>query len=137
MAFREYILSHFWLKLFSLLAAVLLWVWIQTGIQTDHRINSSSFINPGREVVQVSVTVLSPPGDARVFHVVPEKVDVTITGESAVLNDLTKRELKAYVDLTDLKKNEEDERRVELHVPTGVTVIRISPLVVKVEQVSP
>jgi YbbR domain-containing protein len=138
MAFRDYILNHFWLKLFSLLAAILLWFWIQTGIQSEHRIGQNPFVNlSSRESVEVKVSVLAPPGDARVFKVVPEKVYVTITGEAAVLNELTKKELKAYVDLTDLKRDEDDERRVELHVPGGVTVIRVSPLVVKIQQVSP
>ncbi len=138
MAFRDYILNHFWLKLFSLLAAVLLWIWIQTGIQNEHRIGQNPFVNfSSRDSVEVKVSVLTPPGDARVFKVVPEAVYVTFTGEAAVLNEVTKKELKAYADLTDLKRNEDDERKVQLHVPTGVTVIRVSPQAVKVQQVSP
>ncbi|MDB6029547.1 MAG: YbbR family protein [Verrucomicrobiales bacterium] len=138
MALREYILNHFWLKLFSLLAATLLWFWIQTGIQNDHKLGPNPFVNfTSRESVPVTVTVLTPPGDARVFKVDPEKVHVTITGEAAVLNELSKKELKAYADLTDLKNSEDDERLVHLHVPSGVTVIKVSPAVVKIQQVSP
>ncbi len=138
MALRDYILNHFWLKLFSLLAAVLIWFWIQQGIETDRKIGPNPFVNfTSRESVPVNVTVLTPPGDARVFKVVPAQVYVTITGEAAVLNELTRKELKAYVDLTDLKRNEDDERKVQLHVPSGVTVIRISPQAVKIQQVSP
>src|SRR4051794_37353743 len=98
MALRDYILNHLWLKVFSLVSATLLWFWIQTGIQNDHKLGPNPFVNfTSRESVSVAVTVLTPPGDARVFKVVPEKVYVTITGEAAVLNELTKKELKAYV----------------------------------------
>lgn len=138
MALRDYILNHFWLKLFSLLAAILLWFWIQTGINKEHKLGQNPFMNfSSRESVPVAVTVLGPPGDARVFKVEPSQIYVTITGEAAVLNELTRKELKAYVDLTDLKRNEDDDRKIELHVPDGVTIVRLSQRSVKVQQVSP
>lgn len=137
MAFREYIFNNFWLKFFSLFAAILIWFWV-ASVQRERTVVPSSFTNFSRfQSVPVAVQVLTAPGDARVFKVVPDTVHVTITGEAAVLNELTKKEVKAYVDLTDLKLNENDERKVILHVPPEVTVREVSPSVVKVQQVSP
>ncbi|MGI8966465.1 MAG: hypothetical protein ACR2H1_10325, partial [Limisphaerales bacterium] len=86
--------------------------------------------------MHLPVTVMLTPGDERVFKLNPKEVFVSVAGESAVLNELLRKDLKAYVDLTGVR-HEESPYRVQMHVPVGVTVLRIVPLAVNVEQILP
>jgi len=136
---REFIQHNFWLKLISLVLAVIIWFMIQLGIQSDFKLTQNPITNPIiQESLALPLQVLTQPGDARVFQVAPREVTITITGEAAVLREISKRDYKAYVDLTLIHHNEPMmTEKVRLHVPSGVTVMAVSPQAVKVEQVSP
>ncbi len=137
MSLRHLIQHNFWLKLFSLLLATLIWFTIKFWIRTDSPVADNP-INPDRkEYLNLPVYVLSHAGDARVFKVTPPTVGVTVTAESAWLRDLPRKDLKAYVDMTDIRHNESASQKIRLHVPNNITVIRVLPLAVSVEQVSP
>ncbi len=134
MSRRSLILHNFWLKLFSLLLASLIWIFIRYRNKSDLDLRQTSVVNlTTRDSMHLPVTVMLTPGDERVFKINPKEVFVSVAGESAVLNELLRKDFKAYVDLTDVR-HEESSYRVRMHVPVGVTVLRIVPLAVNVEQ---
>ena len=139
MSLRRLIQENFWLKLFSLMLAIVIWFFVRFGSQTDVGFGQNPITNPIiEESIPVPVYVVTQPGDARIFKVSPEYVHITTMGESAILKKYTpRRDYKAYVDLAEIRKNEAPEHEVRLHVPNGVTVLNVAPRVVTVEQVSP
>lgn len=138
MSFRAFIQHNFWLKLFSLVLATVIWVLIKYGVQDQFTMGQSPVINPmGPDSMSLPVYILKQPGDARIFKVTPDRVVVTVTGESAILRNLTKKDFNAYVDMTLIRPNEPLSQKVQLDVPKGVTELSIVPLAVNVEQISP
>ena len=92
MSLRDFIQHNFWLKLFSLLLATLIWFAINFGIKSGLRPVQNPIINQTtRQIIRVPVRVLTQPGDQRVFKVDPRDVDVTLTGETAVIREVAPR----------------------------------------------
>jgi hypothetical protein len=138
MSFRALIQHNFWLKLFSLLLATLIWFAIHFWIDSGNPQPQSPIINPlTREFFRLPVRVLTQPGDARVFKVEPDQVIVTITGEAAVIRDLSAKSIFVYVDLSNIRSVRETNQQVKLDIPKGVTLMDVVPRAVNVEQVSP
>jgi len=138
MGFRALIQHNFWLKLFSLLLATLAWFVIQ--LETERDLQFGQRLLPGldrRESLKVAVTVLTQPGDSRIFKVKPEFAIVTVAAEGAVLREISRKNVKAYVDLTEATPAPDMEYLVKLHVPSGVSILNWSPFSVRVEQLSP
>ena len=135
---RQFIQHNFWLKLFSLMLAIVIWFSIKYGIQADINFGQNPVTNPViDESRAMPVLVLTQPGDARIFNVIPETVRISFTGEAAILRKYrTSHDFKAYIDLTEPRKNEKDQE-IRIDVPTGVTVLRVVPRSAIVEQVSP
>ncbi len=138
MSLRALILNNFWLKLFSVLLATLIWFAIHFGIANDFRIPQNPITNPTvTQFLRLPIRVLTQPGDSRVFKVDPDEVIVTVTGEGAVLRDLTPKTIAAYVDLANSRSARETNQQIKLNIPGGVTVVNFAPRAVNVEQVSP
>lgn len=139
MLLRQIILHNFWLKLFSLMLAILVWFAVEFGMQSGLRVMTNPITNPiQRETLRLRVSVLTQPGDARVFRVLPEYVNVTLEGEAAVLRDfLRKEDISVYVDLNVIRHNEKSAQRIRVQVPDGVVVIEVKPQTTLVEQISP
>jgi len=137
MTLRDLFLRNFWVKLLSVVLATVIWIAIN-GFQADLSPPSPPIINPAvQDSMPLVVNVLTQSGDARIFKVTPEKVLVTVTGESAVLRKYSRRDFRAYVDLTTIRTNEPPSQEVRIHGPDRVTVLNITPQAVNVEQISP
>ena len=138
MPLRALIQHNFWLKLFSFLLAMLIWFAIHFGIKNEIRLSQNPITDPTtREFLRSPVRILSPSGDMRVFKTEPDHVFISVTGEEAVLRDLTARNIIVYVDIANVRSAHQTNQQVKLDVPDGVTVTKISPRAVNVEQVSP
>jgi YbbR domain-containing protein len=138
MSLRAFIQHNFWLKLFSLMLATLIWFAVQFGIETGIHPALNPITNPiQRETIGVPIMVLTQPGDARVFKLTPDVVAITIEAEAAVLRERTKKDFKAYVDLTTIRHNETKTEKIRVHVPGDVVLISIDPQSVAFEQISP
>ena len=122
---RNLLLEDFWLKLFSLALAALIWFTVtfvsQKGVRTDTRV-----------FLSLPVTVLSAADDVRNFKVSPDEVEVTVQGEAETLQNLQSKDIRAMVDLTGVAAAHELRKRVEVSVPAGVTYLRVAPEEVQV-----
>jgi hypothetical protein len=122
---RNLLLEDFWLKLFSLALAALIWFTVsfvsQKEVRPDTRVFSS-----------LPVSVLSAAEDVRNFKVNPEEVEVTVQGDIETLQNLQSKDIRAIVDLTGVAAAHELRERVEVSVPAGVTYLRVVPEAVQV-----
>ncbi len=131
---RHLIFKDFFLKLFSLALAVLIWVTISIAIRNEVSpigtltLNLDQYTFPG-----VPVTVLSSAADVRNYHVNPKEVDVTVQGDPRVLRKLQTKDIRALVDLTGVSEGQGDlVEHIEVSTPSGVTHVRVVPSEVRI-----
>ena len=117
---RNLVLEDFWLKLFSLALAILIWFTVTFVSQKDTRIDT-------RVVVDLPVAVLSSVEDVHNFKVSPEKVRVTVRGDVEVVQKLQSGDILAFVDLTGIPAGHELSKPVQVSVPASVAFLRVVP----------
>jgi YbbR domain-containing protein len=127
------ILEDFWLKLFSLVLAVLIWLTVSFAIRKEASpISALNFAVPDRTFFNLPVLVVSSAEDVRNFKVIPDNVAITVQGETRILQNLQSREIRALVDLTGLAATGEVRKRIEVSTPPGVTHVQVVPPEVQV-----
>lgn len=130
---RDFIAKEFWLKLFSLFLAVVIWTTVHFAMR-----NESAQPGPGetRTFHKLAVAVLKSAHDARPLRVNPALVTVTLTGKAALLQTLTGADIAVFINLTDAQDAEGGSRTVQVRVPEGLAVLRVEPRTVRVENLS-
>ena len=118
---RHLVLDDFWLKLFSLALAVLIWVTVTFISQKDAGIEQRVVSR------KLPVTILSSAEDIHNFRVSPREVMVTLQGNPRVLQNLQTNDLRAIVDLTGIAAARDLRKRIEVSVPAGITPLRVIP----------
>jgi hypothetical protein len=122
---RKLVFEDFWLKLFSLALAVLIWLTVtfvsQKDVWTDKRVFSN-----------LPVTVLASAEDVHGFRVNPAEVEITVQGDPRILQNLQNKDIRPMVDLTGVGVARELRKRIEVSVPAGVTPMRVAPAEVQV-----
>ncbi len=120
--FRELLLEDFWIKAFSLVFAVFLWMSIVGGESVE-------------ELFVVPVTITNIPENMMISNDVVDFVNVRVRGQRVILNALSAKALDVELDLKDLKegKNTVTLFPEEVKLPEGVTVIRVSPSLLPIE----
>jgi hypothetical protein len=115
------------LKLFALGLAVLIWATVQFAISKG----ITGVTQSGTQVLHtfpgLPVVKMSAAGDARVFDVKPAQVDVTVRGEREVVEQLTSRDIRVTVDLTEVTAARDLRKRVDVATPPGITLVRVTP----------
>ena len=130
---RSLIFHDFWLKLFSLALAVLIWLTISFAIR-----EKVSPIEPltlsGTPITfhNLPVMVMTSASDARNFKVIPNEVEVTVQGAASTLQRLQSKDIRAIVDLSGIRAAGDLGARVEVSTPPGVTFVRVQPREVRV-----
>jgi YbbR domain-containing protein len=125
---RDIFFKDFWLKLFSLVLAVLIWLTISFAIQKQFAPLPSLVARGGqRTFFSVPVAVVSSAEDTRDFKIIPGEVDVTVEGDAKVLETLQSREIRLMVDLSRISSAQGLRKRIEYSTPAGITQVRIMP----------
>ncbi len=135
---RDLVLKDKWLKLASLVAAICIYLTVSAAIRKE----GSPIISPGigtqmRFFDNLPVLVVSSAADVRSFRVSPDKVSVTVRGETGAVDSLQARDLHAMVDLSGVQSASNLVQRVEVSTPPGITLVRVDPEAVVVVGVSP
>jgi YbbR domain-containing protein len=138
MPVQDLILRNFWLKLFSVALATVIWLSIHYGVENESTLNRLGVNHLlAQEYIRVPVTVMTAPGDHRAFKIVPNEVFVIAMGEEAALRRAMNRNFKVTVDLTDFHSAQPTAMELQSEAPADVTVEEISPSMVTVEQTPP
>jgi hypothetical protein len=137
MSLQNLILRNFWLKFFSFALATVIWLSIHYGIQDESPMSQLSINHLlAQEYIRVPVTVVTSPGDPRVFRITPNEVVVIAVGEETALRRAANKKITVSLDLTDFHSTEATPVELHSQAPSDVTVEEISPSTVTVEQVS-
>lgn len=119
---RDFLTKDLPWKLASLALALGIWVMVRHETAAPAQ----------RTFASVPVVVLSAEADVREFRVNPDVVRVTVSGRPDALGALEPKDLHAVVDLSGGAGSMDTLRRVDISVPPGLTVVRLSPSVVSV-----
>jgi YbbR domain-containing protein len=124
---RHLLFQDFWLKLFSLALAVLIWLTVSFTQSGGGR---SLFANPAipeKTYDGIPVLVMSSAADVRSVKVNPSEVQVTVRGDAKLLQDLQLRDIRALVDLTGIESARGLLKRIEVTTPAGITFVKVVP----------
>jgi hypothetical protein len=116
---RDVILRNFGWKLLSLGLAVAIWWSIRPSID-DSGVRDRTFD-------EIPVQIVSGTADVRAFRVDPENVSVTVQGPAQMINLLTDREIRAFVDLTSADTSQNFNRPLRIATPPGITLLHVDP----------
>lgn len=125
MSARDAILQNFWLKLFSLVLATMIWFAI-FGAQNNLRPSQPALGSVTRKIEQVPITVMKSAADLRAFRVEPSQIEVTVRGPIAEVQALTARQLEVFINLTDVHDTAGLTKKILVHTPPGIAVVAVS-----------
>jgi hypothetical protein len=120
---RNLIAKDFWLKLFSLALAILIWltVWFSIHGETASSPWLALIGRPPDESV-LTVPVHVPEGTCE-----PSQVSLTLRGDPQVLRTITPQNLRVEVDMTGVESANGLLRPVEVILPKGIFYTRVEP----------
>lgn len=120
---RNLITKDFWLKLFSLVLAVLIWltVWFSTHGETTTSPWLALIGRPPDESV-LTVPIRVPNGTSE-----PSEVTLTLRGDPQLLKTLKPQNIRAEVDMTGVESANGLVRPVEIILPKGIFYTRLEP----------
>ena len=121
---RSLFLDHLWLKGFSLILATLIWLTVRASVEREPHEEPKTFENQ-------SVELLADPSERSAFVLDPAQVSVMVKGPKTVIDSL--RDIHTYVELASHAGNM-GNYTVEVHTPTGITVVLVTPRTVFVRQ---
>jgi hypothetical protein len=117
---RDLILKNLGWKVLSLGLAIAIWLTVRAAI--DERGGASV-----RTFDEIPIQIVSSTTDVRAFRVDPDKVGITVQGPSQMINVLTDREIRAFVDLTWADTSQNFNRPIRIATPPGITLMRVDP----------
>jgi YbbR domain-containing protein len=136
MRFRDLILNNFWLKTFSLVLAVMVWLAIHSNIRTESMASQNPFRVPDNGEFARPIMLHVAPTDRQAYVVNPLSVNVKVNGDPDVLKKLNPEDIQAYVRLTDVQ-NPVGAFPVQVNLPRNVTLQQLWPSHVHVEPAKP
>jgi YbbR domain-containing protein len=122
---RNLLFEDIWLKLFSLVLAVLIWLTVTFASQKEIGTEKRVFSN-------LPVTILASVEDVHNFKVSPREVEITVRGDPKTLQSLQSKDIRAVVDLSGVAAARDLRKRIEVSVPASVTYLRVAPEEVQV-----
>lgn len=127
---RNLFLDDFWLKLFSLILATLIWLTIYfAGLIPNGPL---TLLQKQRTLQGLPVTIVSSDDDVRNLKVIPNTVTVLVEGNSVLMRELSPAAVRVRVDLSGIQVRESLRRRVEVAAPPGVAYLKVVPEEVQV-----
>lgn len=128
---RNLVVNDFWLKLFSLVLAVLIWFTVHFSINKDVSPWTAVMGRTADEAV-VTVPVNPPLMDGRAVSVIPQQVQVTLKGDPKELKELRIDDVHAQVNLADVELANGLRRPIEMILPQGIAYTHLVPPEVEV-----
>jgi hypothetical protein len=129
---RDIFVKDFGWKLFSLLLAGFIWYTVHKIIEEP----KAASVSPAYVPVtygEVPVFIVASAADVHLYGVNSNTVSVNVSGAPEIMAVLQKNQIHATVDLSDFGTNSKElNRRVDVSVPWGVTVVSVEPAKLKV-----
>jgi YbbR domain-containing protein len=118
---RNLVAKDFWLKLFSLALAVLIWLAV--------RMNGESSTSPFQALIgrPPDENVLTIPVHVAGGSSTPTEVSITLRGDPRILKTLKPQDIRAEVDLDGVQSANGMLRQVKIILPKGIFYTRLEP----------
>lgn len=124
---RQILLTNFWWKLVALVSATTIWITFHSSENHEfHWRNNPSSTGSTRDFPRHRITVMKTATDPRNFTIEPQEVDITVSGELNILTNLSGKDIRAFVDLTEIGENQ-NSIRIQVYSPRGVRLERVTP----------
>ena len=122
---RDLFIKDWGWKLFSLFLAAGIWLTVHKIIEPK----TTSAAAAGSSVTYDNLPVLLVSAGANVseYRLAQPTVSVTVSGPPEMVEVLQANQIRATVDLSDLKTNQDLKRRIEVSVPSRITLISVDP----------
>jgi hypothetical protein len=133
MALRSIILHNFWAKAGSVLLAAMIWQVINTW-QQGGRMPASKMTTEVVPFYNHPITMMESAADQQAYRVTPATANITLRGPAEAVRQLRNTDIVLYVNLVDAGNTTKLRKRVLVHHPAGLTVIKIDPFEVAVER---
>jgi YbbR domain-containing protein len=127
---RDLFFKDFGWKLFSLLLAAFIWFTVHKIIEPRAAVEPAS--NMTLTYDNLPALIVAAHADVRDYRLLQSTVSVTVSGPSDVIGKLQANQIHATVDLTDASTVNTAKQRVDVAVPSGVTVVSIRPETISV-----
>jgi hypothetical protein len=127
---RNIFLRDFWLKLFSLVLATLIWLIVYLFAIKQDLAPSTGLRNANlkeQSLEEVPILVVSTAADVRNFHVNPSRVRVKVRGDRKDIETLQSSEIHALVDLTGIESVTGLTKKISVTVPANITFLSAEP----------
>jgi hypothetical protein len=132
MSLRHLVLHNFWLKLFSIALATVIWLAVDNNIHNEQGLNQ---MLPA-DYIRVPVSIQTNPGDKRVFRITPNEVVVIAVGKDPTSFQASRNDIRVNLDLANFDAKESSTGELKAHAPPGINVLTIFPSTVQVQLVS-
>ncbi len=99
---RDLLLNNFWWKVTALLLAIVVWLGFQPRDKHLNLFPDAYKATYVRYIVRHPVTIIKPATDQREFKVAPSDVDISLSGNQKILEELKASEVRASVDVVTL-----------------------------------
>lgn len=117
MPLRSLIVDHFWLKLISLVLAILIWLTVRSDLGSGE---------PTRTFSNRPILLLTDNAEHVAVAANPSQASITVRGPAGLLKELTDQDIHVYVRIHD-PRQVNGVLPVHAHVPSGAKVILITP----------
>ncbi len=126
---QDLVFKDFWLKLFSLALASLIWFTVNIAIKNDVTPAASLSLAPTEQVIlsDLPIVVLSHVEGSHEFRLSPKTASVTLQGDPVNLKNLRKQDVRVLVDLSNPGPASQFTRKLEVYTPSGLTHVRVDP----------
>lgn len=120
--------NNFWLKLFSLVLATLIWFVISSNFPSaETRVDLAPFRPNASRDFRRPVVVMMSANNVQPVRVDPTEVSVKVLGEQSVLDKLRPEDIEVYVNLQNAPNMKEGSFRVEVGAPREITIQQVWP----------
>jgi YbbR domain-containing protein len=125
--------KDFWLKLFSLALAILIWLTVKFSISGETPTSPwLALLGRADNETVLTLPVHVPAGQKQSFTVEPSEVQVTLRGDPKLLKNLREQDVQAEVDLSGIEAANGLLRPVEVILPPAIAYTRVQPEEVEV-----
>ena len=131
MTARHLILNNFWLKSFSLVLALMIWLAIHYSLQTESSNMQNSVRMPDYHRWTRPIMLMTAADDHRAYMVEPLSVNVEVNGDSDILKKLNPNDIQVSVKLVDPVVH--GAYQVDVKLPRNVTLQKVWPSHVHIE----
>ncbi len=124
---RDFLTKDLGWKLFSLALAIAIWLVVRPIENEATSVANPLSVHPEHTFSNLPVLIVSAAADVREFKVHPSAVTVTVSARPEILDELSDKEIRVLVDLSDIEAARNLRKRVEISTPPGVTFVRVIP----------